>query len=127
MISQNYFSVRKLAFSLCLGSLFLGLACWEPKLKDAEMGCGLDPNASPKCPNRPAADAAPASPDGAGNGGAALDTAATKSDTEPAAVDSAIDWATATDAAAAPAADSATDGLVSIDSGVKIDSAPALD
>jgi hypothetical protein len=83
MISHNCFSVRKLGFSLCLASLFLGLACWEPKLKDAEMGCGLDPNASPKCPNRPAVDAGSASPDGSGDGGAAMDTSAASIDSAP--------------------------------------------
>lgn len=116
MTLRKQLSVRTLVLSLLLAFPFVGVGCWEPDLKDAEIGCGLDAYASPKCPNRPATEAGPPSPDGLGDGGVRAetgnpvpDTAPPGPDTAPISADSAADQAFTPDLAVdTPVADSAS-------------------
>lgn len=138
MTLRNQFSVRTLTLSLLLAAPLVGTGCWEPKLKDAEIGCGVDANANPKCPNRPPAEAGPPSPDGLGDGGQAdgglgpdtlppsPDTTPVSPDTAPISPDTAIDKASTPDLAVdTPVADTAVDRPV--DSNPRTDSAPGSD
>ncbi len=121
MTLRNHFSVRTLALSLLLAVPLCGLGCWEPELKNAEIGCGLDPNVSPKCPNR---DAAPPSPDGAADGGSTVADGGGVNDTAPVSPDSAPD---ATAKADAPVADAPVADRAATDADSPDDGAPGSD
>lgn len=56
--------MRTLLLSLLFATPFLGVACLDPDLQDAEIGCGVDAMVNAKCPNRPPVEAGPPSPDG---------------------------------------------------------------
>ena len=126
MTLRNHSSARTLTFSLLLALPLCVLGCWEPELKNAEIGCGLDPNVSPKCPNR---DADPPSPDGAADSGSAAADAGDVNDTTPVSPDSTPDAMTAADAPVADAAvaDSAVDSPAATDANSPNDSASGSD
>jgi hypothetical protein len=119
MTLRNHSTMRTIVLSLLLAGPLAGLGCWQPDLKDAEIGCGVDANASPKCPNRPPVDAGPPTPDASGevgpDGGPLAPDTGAKPDTTPALPDSGVDQATIVDA---PPADSAIDKLALPDSAV---------
>jgi hypothetical protein len=63
MTLRKHISMRTLFLSLLLATPFLGVACLDPELKDAEIGCGVDAMVNAKCPNRPPVEAGPPTPD----------------------------------------------------------------
>lgn len=131
---RNLSVLRLLFFPLLLAAPVVGIACLEPEIYDTEMGCGVDPNINPKCPNRPATDAGPASPDGAKEVGADTGEAGTvtpdtgaKVDTPPSPADTAVDLTPAPDARDAPSVDTSVDKPAVVAPDASDDSAPAGD
>jgi hypothetical protein len=128
MTLRNHSTMRTIALTLLLAGPLAGLGCWKPELKDAEIGCGVDANASPKCPNRPPVEAGPPTPDASGevgpdSGPLTPDTGA-KPDTAPVLPDSGVDQAIIADA---PSADSAVDKSAAVDADNKKDVGSASD
>jgi hypothetical protein len=140
MTLRNQTTVRTLTLSLLLAAPLVGIGCWEPELKDAEIGCGVDAMVNAKCPNRPPVEAGPPSPDGSGDGGQAdggpgpdtappsPDTVPVTPDTAPISTDSAVDQPSLSDLAVDTSiADSAVDRPIATDSNTRGDSAPGSD
>jgi hypothetical protein len=109
MTLRNHVSMRTLFLSLLLATPFMGVACLEPQLYDAEIGCGVDAMVNAKCPNRPPVEAGPPSPDASPDGGVTPDALGGPGDLAIAPADAAADQAVVPGGADASLADRAID------------------
>lgn len=118
MTLRNYISMRTLFLSLLLATPFTGVACLDPELKDAEIGCGVDAMVNAKCPNRPPVEAGPPSPDSSPDSGVAPDGDIESPDVPSAPTDTPPDQAVIPVTPDASLADRAIDGpgLTGLDS-----------
>jgi hypothetical protein len=110
MTLRKHTSMRTLFLSLLLATPFLGVACLDPELKDAEIGCGVDAMVNAKCPNRPPVEAGPPTPDASPDAGVIPDSAIEEPDVPAVPADTAADQAVVPVTPDASLADRAIDG-----------------